>query len=76
MTWRLNLVYVGKLSPKQRLKIRLVDVSIKVWKKIVKTYQKLDEQRNSGEERTQVFEFAHNIISIFLNDFYILFMHS
>jgi hypothetical protein len=33
-------------------------------------------ERKSGEESTQVFEFSHNIISNFLNDFYILFVHS
>jgi hypothetical protein len=31
---------------------------------------------SSGEESIQVFQFAHNIISNFLNDFYILFVHS
>jgi hypothetical protein len=65
-----------KLPPEQRLKKRPIDVSLKVWKELVKSYEKSDARRNSGEESTQVFEIAHNIISNFLNVFYMLFVHS
>jgi hypothetical protein len=65
-----------KLSPEQRLKQTSVDVSLKVCKELVKSYENSDAQRKFGEESTKVFEFSHNIISIFLNDFYILFVHS
>jgi hypothetical protein len=65
-----------KLPPKQRLKKRPIDVSLKVWKELVKAYEKSDARRNSGEENMQVFEIAHNIISNFLNVFYMLFLHS
>jgi hypothetical protein len=67
---------IKKLPPELRLKKRPIDVSIKVWKELVKSYEKSDAWRKSGEESIQVFQFAHNIISNFLNDFYILFVHS
>jgi hypothetical protein len=67
---------IKKLSPKKRLKKKLIDVSIKVWKELVKSYEKSDARRKFGEESIQVFEFSRNIVSNFLNDFYILFVHS
>jgi hypothetical protein len=66
---------IKKLSPELRLKKRSIDVSIKVWKEVVKSYEKSDAHRKSGEESIQVFQFAHNMISNFLNDFF-LFVHS
>jgi hypothetical protein len=67
---------IKKLSLEQRLKKRPIDVSIKVWNKLVKSYENSDARRKFGEESTQEFEFSHNIISNFLKDFYILFVHS
>jgi hypothetical protein len=55
--------------PEIRLKKRPIDVSIKVWKELVKSYEKSYVRRKFGEESIQAFQFAHNIISIFLNDF-------
>jgi hypothetical protein len=56
---------IKKLSPEQRLKQMSINVSIKLWKELIKSYEKLDAQRKSGEETTRVFEFLHNIISNF-----------
>jgi hypothetical protein len=67
---------IKKLSPEQRLKKRWIDVNIKVWKELVKSYEKSNARRKSGEESIEVFEFLHNIISNFWNDFCILFVHS
>ena len=41
-----------KNLPKQRLKKRPIDVSLKVWKELVKAYEKLDARRKSSEEST------------------------
>jgi hypothetical protein len=55
--------------PRAKAQKRPIDVSIKVWKELVKSYEKSYVRRKFGEESIQVFQFAHNIISIFLNDF-------
>ena len=64
------------IPPKLRKKRRPIDVSVKVWKDLVKAYDRVDAQRKFDEESTQVFEFGHEIISNSLNDFYILQVHS
>ena len=64
-----------KNPPELRNKRRPLNVSVKVWKELVKAYDKEDAQRKSGEERTQVFEFSTKIISKSLNDFYTLLVH-
>ena len=38
-----------------RNKRRPLDVSVKVWKELVKAYDKADARRKSGKESTQVF---------------------
>ena len=58
-----------------RNKRRPLDVSAKVWKELVKAYDKEDARRKSGEESTQVFEFSDKIISKTLNNFYTLLVH-
>lgn len=44
-----------KYSSWAKEKIRPLDVSVKVWKELVKAYDKEDARRKSGEERTHVF---------------------
>jgi len=65
-----------KNPPELRSKRRPIDVSVKVWKELVKAYDRVDAWRKSGEESTHVFEFGHNIISNSLNNFYILLLHN
>ena len=60
----------------EKAKKRPIDVSLKVWKEVVKSYENSNARRKSGEVSIQVFEFAHKIISKFINDFYIIFVHS
>ena len=52
-----------KIAPNLRNKRRPLDVSVKIWKELIKEYVKVDARRKSDEESTQVFEFSHNIIS-------------
>lgn len=46
----------------QRLKQRPIDIPFKVWKGLVKSYEKLDAQRKVGNESIQVLNFSLNII--------------
>ena len=59
-----------------RNKRRPIDVRVKVWKDIMKAYDRADARRKSSEESTQGFEFGHKIISNSLNYFYILPTHN
>lgn len=61
--------------PELRNKRRTLYVSVKVWKELIKAYDKVDAKRKSDEESTQVFEFSTKIISKSLNSFYILLVH-
>lgn len=65
---------IKQIPPKP--KRRLIDLSVKVWKDLVKAYNRANGQRKSGQESTQVFKFVHKIISISLNDVYILLVHN
>ena len=65
-----------KNSPEIRSKKRPLDISVKVWKELIKAYDKAYSLRKSGKERTKVFEFAHKIISYSLNNFSILPVHN
>jgi hypothetical protein len=67
---------IAKIPPELRDKKMPLDLSVKVWKELIKAYNKMDAQRKSREESTQVFEFAHKIISNSLNNFYILLVHN
>ena len=44
-----------KFPPELRNKRRPLDVSVKVWKELVKAYDKADARRKSDKESTQVF---------------------
>ena len=66
---------IKKIPLEIRNKRRTLDVSVKVWKELVKAYDKVEAQRKSGEESTQVFEFSTKIISKSLNAFYTLLVH-
>ena len=46
----------------QRLKRRLFDIPMKVWKELVKSHEKLEAQRKANEEITQVLNFSFNMI--------------
>ena len=46
----------------QRLKQRPIDIPFKVWKELVKSYEKLDTHRKDGNESIQVFNFSFNVI--------------
>ena len=46
------------IPPELRNKRRSIDVSVKVWKEIVKAYDIEDAQRKFGEESIHVFEFS------------------
>lgn len=46
----------------QRLKQRPFDMPFKVWKELVKSYEKLDAQRKVGDESIQVLNFSLNVI--------------
>jgi hypothetical protein len=46
------------IPPELRNKIRPIDVSVKVWKELVKAYDRVDARRKSGEESIHVFEFS------------------
>ena len=41
-----------KISPELRNKRRPLDVRVKVWKELVKAYDKADARRKSGEDNT------------------------
>ena len=58
-----------------RDKRRPIDVSFKVWKDLMKTYNREDARMEYGEESIQAFKFGHKIISNSLDDFYILLVH-
>ena len=60
---------IKEIPPELRKKRRPIDVSVKVWKELVKEYDRVDSRRKFGEERTHVFEFGHTIISNSLNIF-------
>ena len=64
-----------KNPPELRNKRSPLDVSVKVWKELVKAYDKVDARRKSDKESTQVFEFSTKIISKSLNAFYTLLVH-
>ena len=66
---------IKEIPPELRNKRRPLDVSVKVWKDLVKAYDKADAWRKSDEESTQVFEFSDKIISKTLNNFYTLLVH-
>jgi hypothetical protein len=57
------------ISPELRNKIRPIDVSVKVWKEIMKAYDRADAQRNFGEESIQVFEFSRQCYFKFIKGF-------
>ena len=59
-----------------RTERRPIDVTMKVWKELVKAYDRTDARRKFGDESTYVFKFGHNIISNSLNNFYILLMRN
>jgi hypothetical protein len=46
------------IPPELRNKRRPIDVSVKVWKELMKAYDRVDARRKSGEESTHVFEFS------------------
>lgn len=46
----------------QSLKQRPIDIPFKVWKELVKSYERLDAQRKAGNESIQVLNFSLNII--------------
>ena len=75
--FRCNLTKKIKQIPLElRTKRRSIDVSVKLWKELVKAYDREDARRKSGQESTQVFKFGHNIISNSLNDVYLLLVHN
>ena len=45
------------IPPEIRNKRRSIDVSVKVWKELVKAYDRADAWRKFGEESIHVFEF-------------------
>lgn len=53
---------IKKMPQDQRLKQRPIDIPFKVWKELVKSYEKLDAQRKAGNESIQVLNFSLNII--------------
>ena len=67
---------IKKIPPDLRNKKGPLDVSVKVWKELIKAYYKVDALRNFDMENTQVFKFAHKIILNSLNNFYILLVHN
>jgi hypothetical protein len=46
------------IPPELRNKRRPIDVSVKVWKYLVKSYDRVDAHKKSSEESIQVFEFS------------------
>lgn len=65
-----------QIPPELRAKRRLIDVSMKIWKELVKAYDRADARRESDEESIHVFKFGHKIISNSSNDLYILLVHN
>ena len=53
---------IKKIPQDQRLKQRTFGIPMKVWKELVKSHEKLEAQRNVGEEITQVLNFSFNMI--------------
>lgn len=53
---------IKKMPQDQRLKQRPFDIPFKVWKELVKSYEKLDAQRKAGNESIQVLNFSLNVI--------------
>ena len=66
---------IKKNPPELRNERRLLDVTVNVWKELVKAYDKVDARRKSDEESTEAFEFFTKIISKSLNAFYTLLVH-
>ena len=61
--FRCNQTRKNKKMPQdQRLKQRPIDIPFKVWKELVKSYEKLDAQRKASNESIQVLNFSLNII--------------
>ena len=50
-----------KLHPNERYRKRPMDIPVKVWKELVKNYEKLDAQRKAGNESIQVLYFPFKI---------------
>ena len=54
---------IKKLHPDERYRKRPMDIPMKVWKELVKNYEKLDAQRKAGNETIQVLYFPFKINS-------------
>ena len=52
---------IKKLHPDERYRKRTMDIPMKVWKELVKNYEKLDAQRKAGNESIQVLYFPFKI---------------
>lgn len=53
---------IKKLPQDQRLKQRPFDITFKLWKELVKSYEKLDAQRKVDDGSIQVLNFSLNVI--------------
>ena len=52
---------IKKFHPNERYRKRPMDIPVKVWKELVKNYEKLDSQRKAGNESIQVLCFPFKI---------------
>ena len=52
---------IKKLHPDERYRKRPMDIPVKVWKELVKDYEKLNAQRKDGNENIQVWYFPFKI---------------
>ena len=52
---------IKKLHLDERYRKRPMDIPVKVWKELVKNYEKLDAQRKAGNESIQVLYFPFKI---------------
>ena len=50
-----------KLHPNERYRKRPMDIPLKVWKELVKNYEKLDAEGKDGNESIQVLYFSFKI---------------